>query len=47
MDNLSEWFERIVGLPSFVRRFGYIGMIKKATRHYDPNATPEELAADV
>ena len=47
MDNVSEWFERIVGLPSFVRRFGYIGMIKKAIRNFDQNATLEELAADV
>ena len=27
MKDISEWFERIVGLPSFVRRFGYIKMI--------------------
>jgi hypothetical protein len=47
MEDVSEWFERVVGLPSFVRRCGYIRMTKKAVRHYNPNATPEELAADV
>jgi len=24
MPDVSEWFERVAGLPSFVRRFGYI-----------------------
>ena len=47
MPDVSEWFERVAGLPSFVRRFGYIQLAKKALRVFNPNATPEELAADV
>jgi elongation factor 1-beta len=47
MPDVSEWFERVVGLPSFVRRCGYMRMTKKAVRAYNPNATPEELAADI
>jgi translation elongation factor EF-1beta len=47
MPDVSEWFERVVGLPSFVRRCGYMRMTKKAVKAFNPNATPEELAADV
>jgi len=47
MSDVSEWFERVVGLPSFVRRCGYVRMTQKAMRAFDPNATPEQLAADV
>ena len=46
MSDVSEWFERVVGLPSFVRRCGYIRMTQKALRAFDPNATPEQLAED-
>jgi len=42
--NVSEWFERVVGLPSFVRRCGYVRMTQRALRAFDPNATPEQLA---
>jgi len=44
--DLTEWFERVVGLPSFVRRCGYTRMTKNAVRHFDPNAKQEELAAE-
>lgn len=46
MSDVSEWFERVVGLPSFVRRCGYVRMTQKALRAFDPNATPEQLAED-
>jgi translation elongation factor EF-1beta len=45
--DVSEWFERVTGLPSFVRRCGYTRSTKKALRAFNPNATPEELAADI
>jgi glutathione S-transferase/translation elongation factor EF-1beta len=43
--NVAEWFERVVGLPSFVRRCGYVRMTQRALRAFNPNATPEQLAA--
>jgi len=47
MPDVSEWFERVTELPSFVRKCGYIRMTNKAVKAFNPNATPEELAADV
>jgi glutathione S-transferase len=44
---VADWFERVTALPSFVRRCGYVRMTTKAVRAFNPNATPEELAADV
>ena len=37
---VSEWFERCMGLPSFVRRLGYIKMTEKPMKQFDPSAKP-------
>jgi glutathione S-transferase/translation elongation factor EF-1beta len=47
MPAVSEWFERCCGLPSFVRRMGYVKMTEKAFKAFDPNAKPEVVAAPV
>jgi glutathione S-transferase/translation elongation factor EF-1beta len=46
-ENVADWFSRVTALPSFVRRCGYVRQAQKAMRAFNPNATPEELAADV
>jgi len=43
--HVAEWFERIVGLPSFVRTCGYIKMSEKAFKQWDPNAKVEPIKA--
>ena len=43
--NVSEWFERCVGLPSFVRRVGYVKLADKALKAFDPKAKPEAVKA--
>lgn len=35
--DVTEWFERVVGLPSFVRRCGYIRLATHTVRHFNPN----------
>ena len=45
MPNISEWFERCMGLPSFVRRLGYVKMVEKAFKAWDPKAKPEPVQA--
>ena len=45
MPAVSEWFERCVGLPSFVRRVGYVKMTEKAFKAFDPSAKPEPVKA--
>jgi len=45
MPAVTEWFERCVGLPSFVRRLGYVKMTEVAFKQFDPNAKPEAVKA--
>ena len=45
MPHVSEYFERCVGLPSFVRRLGYVKVVEKAMKAFDPNAKPEPVKA--
>ena len=45
LPHVSEWFERCVGLPSFVRRLGYTKLCPVALGPFDPNATPAEPVA--
>ena len=45
MPHVSEYFERCVGLPSFVRRLGYVKMVEKAFKAFDPNAKVEPVKA--
>ena len=39
--NLVAWFERCIGLPSFIRRFGYIKMTEKAMKPVDPKVAAQ------
>jgi len=43
MPHVTEWFERCIGLPSFIRRLGYTRMTDKALKAFDPKAKPEAL----
>lgn len=43
MPHVTEWFERCIGLPSFVRRLGYTRMTDKALKAFDTKAKPEAL----
>lgn len=43
--NVTEWFERMTGLPSFVRTCGYIKLSEKAFKQWDPNAKVEPIKA--
>jgi len=45
MPALTSWFEKCVGLPSFVRRLGYVKMTENAFKAFDPNAKPEPVKA--
>jgi len=45
MSAVSEWFEKCVGLPSFVRRLGYVKMTQTPFKQFDPNAKPEPVKA--
>jgi glutathione S-transferase/translation elongation factor EF-1beta len=45
MPALSAWFERCVGLPSFVRRLGYVKMTENAFKAWDPKAKVEPVKA--
>ena len=45
MPHVSEWFEKCVGLPSFVRRLGYTKLCQVAMGPFDPAATPAEPVA--
>jgi len=38
MPHVSTWFEKCIGLPSFVRRLGYVKMVDVAFDAFDPNA---------
>lgn len=42
---VSEWFEKCMGLPSFVRRLGYIKMTEKPMKQFDPNAKPAPVSS--
>ena len=42
---VSEWFQKCMGLPSFVRRLGYIKMTEKPMKQFDPSAKPAPVAA--
>ena len=35
MGNVSAWFERVIGLPSFVKIFGRVRMCEKALKPWD------------
>lgn len=43
--HVTEWFERIVSLPSFVKSCGYIKLSEKAFKQWDPNAKVEPIKA--
>jgi glutathione S-transferase len=45
MPNVSEWFQRCMGLPNFIGRLGYVKVTEKALKAWDPNAKPEPVAA--
>jgi elongation factor 1-gamma len=45
MPHLTEWFEKCVGLPSFVRRLGYTKLCQVAMGPFDPAAAPAEPVA--
>jgi len=45
MPALTSWFEKCMGLPSFVRRLGYVKMTETAFKAFDPNAKPEPVKA--
>lgn len=45
LPHVSEWFERCVGLPSFVRRLGYTKLCPVALGPYDPDAAQAEPVA--
>ena len=45
MPHVSAWFERCMGLPSFVRCLGYVKMTDKAWKAWDPTAKVEAPAA--
>jgi len=42
---LSAWFEKCVGLPSFVRRLGYVKMTENSFKAFDPTAKVEPVKA--
>jgi glutathione S-transferase/translation elongation factor EF-1beta len=41
--NLTAWFERCVGLPSFIKALGHVKMTNKAMKAWDPNAPVEAV----
>ena len=43
--HVTEWFERIVSLPSFVKSCGYIKLSEKAFKQWDPKAKVEPIKA--
>jgi hypothetical protein len=44
--HVTEWFERMVSLPSFVKSCGYIKLSQKAFKQWDPKAKVEPIKAD-
>lgn len=45
--NVSEWYAKCIGLPSFVRRMGYVKMVDVAMDAWDPKAPPKAAPAPV
>lgn len=43
--NLTDWFERIMSLPSVIRRMGHVRMTEKPFKAFDKNAKPEPVKA--
>lgn len=43
--HVTEWFERMVSLPSFVKSVGYVKLSEKAFKQWDPNAKVEPIKA--
>jgi translation elongation factor EF-1beta len=43
--HVTEWFERITSLPSFVKSCGYVKLCEKAFKQWDPNAKVEPIKA--
>ena len=41
--HLTAWFERCIGLPSFIKALGHVKMTDKAMKAWDPNAPVEAV----